>query len=341
MKNLLAENKFQLLSIATIFLLFMASLFVRDSELKADLSAEQEWVSAHILITNQVWDEGGGPSNYHFSPVYTYEGDGNKNIPCFGGVVDENGDQYYVSYPPLAFLFSYYSTKLLGGSSVYSLRAVSVILHFFCCLLLYLTFKKLQNQKGDFVSIAGLTAVALYLFSAGTLWMHSILFFSDMLVQLFIIWMLYLTVRIYKSEPSESKYFWIQLSLIVFLASYTEWLAVFLSFTLGIGFLISHFKTKKKKFRTAFLLIGISSVISVSTTIIQYSSIAGFEKFKNVSLNKYDERSGHQNAEVSAAGFNLENPDSFELLNKNLTRNFWMIENILAIVAIVFVLFLL
>jgi Dolichyl-phosphate-mannose-protein mannosyltransferase len=341
MKKLLADNKFHLLAIAIIFTLFICSIFVRDKELNADLSAEQEWITSHILITNHVWEEGGGPSNYHFSPVYTFDGAGNKGIHCLGGVQDEDGDQYYVSYPPFAFLFAYYSTKVLGGSNIYSIRAVGLILHFFCCLLLYLTFKKLHNKKGDFIAISGITVVLLYLFSAGTLWMHSILYFSDMLVQLFVIWTLYLAVKIFKSEKEKNKTLLLSIGIIVFLGCYTEWLAVFLAFTLGLTFLIFFFKSKKRMYLHAFLIVGFSAALSISTTVVQYSSIAGFDALKEVSMNKYDERSGHENAEISAAGFNTDNPEAFEFLINNLTRNFWMVEGVFVIVAIAFVLFLL
>ncbi|MFT4599977.1 MAG: hypothetical protein ACI857_000145 [Arenicella sp.] len=341
MKKWLGENKFHLLSIAAIFILFIASILVRDKELNTDISAEQEWITAHILITNQVWEEGGGPSKFKFSPVYTYKGAGNKKISAFGGVMDENGNQYYVSYPPFAFLFAYYSTKILGGSDVFNLRAVSLILHFFCCFLLYLVFKNLHHKQGDFVCIAGFVAVTLYLFSAGTLWMHSILYFSDMLVQIFVIWTLYLVIKLYKSETKNPKSLLISLAAITFLACYTEWLALFIAFILGIVFLIWYFKKKEKKFLHAFLLVGLTAALALFTTITQYSSIAGFQSFKEVSTNKYDQRSGHGDQKISAAGFNLENPDSFELLNDNITRNFWMVENLLPIVAILFVLFIL
>jgi len=341
MKKLLADNKLHLLAIAIIFTLFICSIFVRDKELSAELSAENEWITSHILITNHIWEEGGGPSNYHFSPVYTFEGAGNKRIHSLGGVQDEKGDQYYVSYPPLAFIFAYYSTQLFGGSDIYSIRAVGLILHFFCCLLLYLTFKKLHNKKGDFIAISGLTVVALYLFSAGTLWMHSILYFSDILVQLFVIWAIYLAVKLFKSEVDKNKALLITIGIIIFLGCYTEWLAVFLAFTLGITFLIFFFKSKKRKYLQAFLTVGFAAGLSVTTTILQYSSIAGFDSFKEVSLNKYDERSGHEEADISAAGYNLDNPESFTLLNKHLTRNFWMAEGVLVIVSILFVLFLL
>ena len=62
-----------------------------------------EWITAHTLLTCQIWEENGGPSAYNFNPVYTYPGEGNGHRDVLGGVAAKNGDVYYVSYPPFTF----------------------------------------------------------------------------------------------------------------------------------------------------------------------------------------------------------------------------------------------
>lgn len=340
MKTLISKHKFHLSAIGIIFLLFIFSLFIREKEVNAEMSAEQEWVTAHVLLTSQIWDEAGGPSEYNFNPVYTYSGKGNKGIPSLGGVQDENGDMFYVSYPPLAFIFGYYGTKLLGGPDVYSIRALGLILHFFCALFIYLIFKNLSTHKVDRMHFAGIFAAALYLLSAGTLWMHSILFFSDMLVQLFVILCLLTTIKLFQSEKLKNNGLLLSLGVITFLGCYTEWLAVFLALCIGVSFLIAYFIHKKKTFLMAFLIVGISASASVFTTIAQYSSIAGFDQFIEVSTSKYEQRSGYEDETITAAGYNVDNPEAFELLFSNIERNFLTAEIFLVIMAISFIVFL-
>jgi hypothetical protein len=340
MKAILANHKFHLGAIGIILSIFILSLVVRQKELNAELSAQQEWITAHVLLTNQIWEEGGGPSNFGFNPVYSYEGKGNKAIPSLGGLKDEKGDMYYVSYPPLAFIFSYYGTQLLGGSNVHSIRALGLILHFFCAFFIYLIFKNLSTKKNDRIHYSGLFAAALYLLSAGTLWMHSTLFFSDMLVQPFIILSLLYAIKIYQSKEGKSRGLIVSLGLLTFLACYTEWLSVFLAFFLGITFLLLFFILKRKSFLTSFFVISASSILSVITTILQYSSIAGFDKFLQVSTHKYEQRSGYEDEVVSAAGFNVENPDAYRLLFQNINQNFLTATILMGLLAAIFIVFL-
>ncbi|MEO9534011.1 MAG: hypothetical protein ABJG68_03365 [Crocinitomicaceae bacterium] len=340
MRAIVANHKFHLAAIGIIFSIFIYSLFIRQDELNSELSAEQEWITAHVLVTNQIWEEAGGPSAYGFNPVYTYAGQGNKGITSYGGVEDENGDLYYVSYPPLAFIFAYYGTSILGGPDLYSIRALGLIIHFFCAFFIYLIFKNLSVQKNDKIHFAGILASAFYLLSAGTLWMHSTLYFSDMLVQPFIILSLLYSIKLFQSEKLNQSSLLISIGVITFLGCYTEWLAVLLAFVLGITFLILFFTQKKKHFFKAFLIIGLSSILSVSLTVIQYSSIAGFDRFLKVSSQKYGERSGYEDAATTAAGYNIENPDAYQLLTDNIVRNFYTPLVYLLGLLVVFILFL-
>ena len=182
----LSSNKGHLASVLIVFTLFICSIFARQVQLRLPISSNMDWISAHTLMTCEIWDEAGGPQNFGFNPVYSYDGNGSKAIAAFGGVMDDKRDQYYVSYPPLAFIYAYYSTKLFGGPDIYSLKTSNLILHFFCTLVLLLIIRELSQTPRSQISIAALFVAFLYLFSTGTLWMHGILFFSDMLVQLFL-----------------------------------------------------------------------------------------------------------------------------------------------------------
>lgn len=337
MIKIFLQNKFHLSAILTVLILFVATLFIREENMKAELSADYEWLTAHVLVTTDIWYENGGPSAYGFNPVYTYSGAGSKKIGALGGVMDEKGDFFYTSYPPFVFIFAYYSTTLFGSPNVYNLRAISLIIHFFCAFLIYLIIRKLSNREEDHYPIAGVLGAFLYLFSAGTLWMHSLLYFSDMLVQLFLIWSIYLLVRFFKKDYKNETGFLIGFGIIIFLGCYTEWLAVFFAFISGITLLTLYFLNKQKRFIKGFLVVGFSSALAIGITITQYSSISGFENYKKVSLLKYSERSGHEIAELTPNNFNMESEDAFKMLRSNIDRNFSMAENLVGIFFIILI----
>lgn len=334
MKILLLDNKFHLSALAIVLAFFIGSIFLRSERLNQEINPRYEWITAHTLITHQAWNETGGPSAHHFSPLYTLDGKGNRYIHTLGGVQDEIGQMYYISYPPLSFLASYYACKLLGGHNEYNLRSFGLIIHFFCALFIYLLVKSLASKKGDYISISGLFGAFLYLFSSGTLWMHSVLFFADTFVQLFLILGIYLLIKIVKREFKSEKTILILTGLIFFAASYTEWLAVFASFIGGFGFLIAYFLSKDRLFLKVFILLGIVSALAVTLTIVQYSQIAGFEVYQKAAMSRFEIRSGHSLDVNINDGNNVSNPATYRMLVSNITRNFLMAINLIGIISI-------
>lgn len=331
MKKLL-EHKWHYLSLVVIFGLFLYSVQIRQEKLSLPHSIQHEWVTSHVLITCEIWDEAGGPQAYNFNPVYTYPGEGNKGLGNLGGVMDPaDGKQYYISYPPFAFICAYYATKLLGGPDISSIRAFGLILHLLCALLIYLIFVKLRKSKKDSISIAGLTASVLYLFSTGFLWGHSIIYFADILVQPLIILALLFTVRLIKQDYKNELMFLIAFGVIIFIGTYTEWLGLFFSFITGITFLVFYFVQKKKVFLKSFLIVGFSASLALSITLIQYVSISGWETLNEVASMKFEERSGNQEKIYGLEIYNWENPKSLEFMEIFLNRNFLMVINMFGI----------
>ena len=335
----LKQNKYHFLAGLVILLLFLLSVHLRRDNLALPLSRHHEWITAHTLITCQVWQENGGPSAYHFSPVYTFPGEGNNGRTMLGGVVDEKGDVYYVSYPPFAFLFAYYATQVLGGPDVDSIRQLNLAIHLLCSIFIYLLAVTLAStDKKHQFSIAGICAAFLYLFSAGNLWIHGNLYFADMMVQLFVIAGLYFSVRFFKKEYLNER---VQLSIlffVFFLAAYTEWLGLFLAFFTGIGFLLAWLMAREKRFIKAFITVGTAAALALVLTVWQYSSIAGWDNLKKVSVAKYEERSGHESAELSPNKFNLENDAALNFLVDKVDEGYKMAENFVGIFLVLFLL---
>lgn len=329
------RNKYHLAGISLVILLFVVSVSVRKENLSVPLSRHHEWITAHTLITCEIWDQNGGPGAYHFSPVYTYPGEGNQKRRMLGGITDEKGDVYYVSYPPFAFLFAYYVTHLFGEPDTDSIRAVSLAIHLLCAIFIYLIATTLLPEvKKNYFSMSGLTGAFLYLFSTGNLWIHANLYFSDMLLQLFMISGIYFTILLVRERFKNTKLILAIIFILFFLATYTEWLGLFLSFFTGLIFLMIWFIKREPKFLAGFITIGLASLLALSLTLMQYSSIAGWDKFKEVSTSKYQERSGHESEENSPAQFNLENDEAYDFMIGRIDRNYLMAENFAGIFGI-------
>jgi hypothetical protein len=332
--NYLHTHKGHLASILVVFLLFIGSIYARQDRLALPISPNGDWITAHTLITCEIWDEAGGPQAFNFNPVYTYPGGGSKAIAAFGGVMDEKRDQYYVSYPPLAFIYAYYATQLFGGPDVYSLRTSNLILHFFCTLLLYLIVRKLSGVPPDSISFGALFAAFLYLFSAGMLWMHGMIYFSDMLVQLFLMTSIFLFIRLLQNDYKKEWSLIVLIAISTFLGCYTEWLALFWAFFSGLFLLILYFKKKKKIYLKTFFAIGITAALTLGFTIYQYSSIAGFDKLKESSLAKYEERSGFAEEIPGLMQFTIRDWESWQYMFGFFKVNYVMLLQFVVILVI-------
>jgi 4-amino-4-deoxy-L-arabinose transferase-like glycosyltransferase len=298
-----------LINAGLLVLLFALSVSVRWENLNRPFGAHHEWLTAHTLITLEVWDER-GISNCHWSPIYSYSNAGDVNVGGLGGITDSKGDAYYVSYPPLGFYAPYFFMQLTGGDvTIKKMTAFSLGVHFvaafFIWLLMYVIYNK--NPREEFFRPAFI-ACAIYLFSAATLWFHSNIYFVDMLVQLFWIVEVYLLVRIVKN-PS-NKWLWLWIGVLNFAAVYTEWIGVFIAAIAFITTVILFWKQRK------FLvpaIIAVTTVLPIAMTIYSYSSIEGFETLKQVSMAKYEFRSGH-NVEDTSHG--IQSGEAFKTFNK-------------------------
>lgn len=308
MKHFIYQNKYHLLGLFLIIIMFFLSYIIRQDNLSVPMSRHHELITSHTLITCQIWDEAGGPSNFHFAPVYTYPGKGNRERNFLGGIVDDKGDAYYVANPPFAFLFAYYAMQILGGPDEVNIRTLNLLIHLFCVIFIYLiTVLLLPKMVAHQVSMGGLMAANLYLFSTGNLWAHGNLYFADILMQPILIFTSWLIIYLINKKRDLKIVHYTILGVVFFIAVYTEWLGLFFALIVGLVAFIVWVVNRKKKFLFGFIVITCAALISVTTTIVQYSSIDGFSSYKNVYLNKYTEPNGHDIQDKSTAKFNLEN----------------------------------
>lgn len=336
----LTQFKYNSIGLTIVSILFFLSVLVRQPNYSTPLQAD-EWITAHTLVTAEIWDENGGPSAYGFNPIYNYPGEGSAYRSALGGVVAENGEVFYVSYPPFTFIFYYYASQLFGGPSVQSIRIISLFIHFITSILIFFFVQKISRRKQDNTfNYGGLIAAGLYLFARGNLWFHGNLFFADTLVQPLVIGSLLIALHYYKADYKREKITLIGLFMLFFLATYTEWLGLLSAFVTGLYFLIIAIIKKEKHYLKPFFTIAIASSLALGITVAQYSTIDGWESLKNTTTTKYAERSGYDNEQDSGKEFNIHRSDSFSFLIKNFDNNYKRIENYLGFTAGIFVLLL-
>lgn len=337
--NWLNKNKYDLIGISIILLLFFISIQVRKENLKAPLGRNHEWITAHSLITTEIWGKNGGPSNYGFSPVYSYQDIGSTNRRLLGGVSAANGDVYYTSYPPFAFIYLYYSSQFTGGPTAFSARFASLTIHLISAILIFFLIGALRPEPDKkTLNFAGIIAAGLYLFAQGNLWFHGNLYFSDMVVQPFFIGGLLLTVRYLRLQYKNEKLILLLFFITFFLGTYTEWISLFSAFITGLLFLGIAIAKKQKKYLRPFFVIAIASSTALILTVYQYASIDGWESLKATSEKKYNQRSGHSEAADVDPNFSIHNGESFTLLKETFDSFYKSTENYIAIAFIVLVL---
>ena len=208
--NDIKKNRYKLIIQGiTLIVIFLFSVQLRSFNLNKPIGRHHEWITAHTLMTLQIWERGGGPEHFHFSPVYTYEEQGNKKIGILGGVEDGKGNFYYVSYPSFGFLVPYYSIKIFGaGFSVLSIQVFGLVLHFIIATVLFILIHLVLNKRiGAEFCFSAWIGYLLYVFSGGNLWFHSNVYFVDVLMQLFFVLLLLLFIIIYKKKASINNYF--------------------------------------------------------------------------------------------------------------------------------------
>ena len=267
-----------------ILLLFVSSVLIRVPNIDRPLSVRYEWVTAHTLVTLGIWMEE-GILEHKFNPIYTFSNPNDHFIKCpISGVSDQQGNYYYVSYPPFSFILPFLVFKLSGLSmSPLNLQIFNILLHLICSIIIFLIIRRVyDDKKSNYAAVAG---TSVYIFATPNLWYHTNVYFADILVQLFFLTTIYLYL-ICSSNNKASNTNLVLFFLSLLLAIYTEWLGFLLS---AVLFIHTFFFAQNRKLA---LIIASSSVIGALTIFLQYSSIAGIEEYIVTLLDRYSERSG-------------------------------------------------
>lgn len=319
MKAFFVKNKL-LINIFIIALLFALSIIVRVNNLKAPMGRHHEWLTGHVLTTLSIFEKN-GISQHYFSPVWRFNNKTDLQMISDQPFKDKRGYNYYTSYPPFCFILPYLAFKLtFTDVSVTGIRVFGLINHFFCALLILLIINRIFNKslRSDFF-LPSIIGFALYLFASGNLWFHANVYFADMLVHLFVLWGLYLFIGILEDPEKNKKIKMTLLFTTTFLGVYTEWIALFVAFFMGVFLLFKCFK--KRAYLKYILILALSATLPIGIAITQYSQIAGFELLKEQSVSKYKSRSGYDKNSADG-GFTIDRPISKARISGHYETNF-------------------
>lgn len=258
------------------------------------LSKHHEFITAISLQVINIWQMETA-AKYHFDPVLNYPGRANKYIDKFasttGKMIDSEGNYYYVSHPPFAYILPYLVFKLFKiKATVIAIEIFNLAINFISASLIYLIICTLQFRK-PFKKLdwSGLCGFSLYLFSAGVLWFQCNTYMSDTLVHLFFVFSVYCLLQIILNKQTSGKFlFYYTVSLCMMI--YTSWLGIFFAFTV---FLYSLIKLRKERvYLVLNLLTLLLSMIMVGLIVYQYSSINGFANYISQMKDRLHVRSG-------------------------------------------------
>jgi hypothetical protein len=293
------QNTFTTLAI--LLLVFALSVMVRMPNIDRPLSKHHEFVTSISLRVLQIW-YAEGAAKYRYSPVMNYPGETNKYInnhaSTTGTMIDREGNYYYVSHPPFAYIMPYFFHKVLHIKPTnLSLQVFHLVVNFVSALFIYLIVCLLGQQK-PFAKlyISGLVGFAVYLFNPGVLWFQTNTYMSDMLVHLFFILGVYTMLKLLIRKRFFSPKYLVYYSLFLFLMIYTSWLGLFFAFSV---FLYSLIKLRNEKVFLPLIFITIGTTFfSLWLIMKQYGSIAGTDAFLIQMLDRAGERSS-----VAGEGF--------------------------------------
>ncbi|MCX8007492.1 MAG: hypothetical protein N3B11_05180 [Coriobacteriia bacterium] len=292
--------------------LFAASVWVRLPNMGRPLGEGHEWLTSTVARNLEIWERDGA-LKHRFLPIFTYPGAANRYINNQGSDhMDAQGNYYYTSYGPFAYIAPYLALKALGQPvTVIGIQRFNLAVHLATAVLLFLVVVEVTRPRRPVEYAPALFAYALYTFTTATLWLHSNVYMSDMFVQPLWVLCILLVFR-YADAPGVGWRKPAAIAAAIALAVWTEWLGVFFAATLA-GYAVAHWR--RKAVRRLFAASIAGGIGGVALYVGHYSLIDGLAGLWKASYAKYAIRSG-----VSAtSNFPIDNPISWQRIGWHYT----------------------
>ena len=251
------------LSIASIFILFIISFWLREPHLTNKLDAADA-ASLQVLTTLDIWNQS-SITEYSFLPVQSYQHDGDVKIHYYQRLNDRKHNNYYVSYPPFCFILPYAVHQIGFPINRLLIVYLNIILHFIACIYLYLLLKSFLKVKSFSFQI--ISSLLFFIMIPVMIYSYSRMYFAETLS--LTLWIASL-FHLFKALNSTNNFKFHLSFFMLFLAllTYTEWISVFFYFGLAI---FLHFSRsidliKRKKNHFCSINFNCSSIITLCNT---------------------------------------------------------------------------
>lgn len=264
-----------------VFFIFLFSVSLRIPFLGQKLEGfgHQEWLAGHTLIILKLWKKQ-GIAYHHYGLPYTFYRNADKYIPFIQGVIDDKGNGYYISYPPLAFYLLYGIMVIFSISpNEFFLQIATLCIQWITGLLLYKLIK-----KWNFSHNAALLTASTYFLLPITLRYHTQAYFCDIIAQIGIVLTLILYEDYLRKDTFSNA---LMLGFTLFLLTFTEWIGIFLTLSL----IIHHLWAKRKiRYGLHYLLWIFFISLSIFFTLWIYAHIAGWNALADALIYKVNQR---------------------------------------------------
>ena len=262
-----------------------------------------------MLTTLKVWDEK-GIDDYHAAPVQTWP-DAKKFNHYYKRLEDKEGNNYYISHPPFAFIANYGVLKTFGlPINQASLQWILIFMFLTEAILLAWIVSRLSKQSNTRnLHLTILAVLALYLLNPVNLYAHSQHNFSEIWGQFFLIttlaaWTLYLqSDRVLIAR--------ILLFISAAMLAATDWMGL----TFVAALIVVYFRQMKKPhIRYGIIVVSISVILASAAVFIQYVSVSGLNDFHRALGIRFLERSGFFGSQYTDMGYDVLNPQTWVML---------------------------
>lgn len=241
------------------------------------------------LTTIENWDAE-GITNHNFNLIHSWNNPGDLGVHYYERVMNKEGRNYFVSYPPFSTILIYPFIKLFP-SDFYPLayKLFGVLVHILTFLSLLVLFKKIGLKHQLF-------RATLFLLFPASIVLSGMYYPEQLILLLIVVFVLLLT--------SKSRI--IGLCLVSILLVYTDWLGCVI---IGLSPVIYLFKRSVLSFKQLISIV-IGGLFGGFLLVYQYSTINGWEGLVKGLKIRYIERAGLFPEVYSDQGVNLFSTNS-------------------------------
>jgi len=275
-------------AVITITVLFLISVVCRIPFLTRPLDAH-DWLTVHSLLTISIWNSVGLQQS-HYSLPETYPNRADKFVSGTSGMFDGEGNFYFISFPPLAFLLAFGVLKgfRLPAHAIW-LKFINLALLLPAAILLYLILERVctAEDRGTARRVAVL-ATALFLFNRAVLLSLGNLYFP---ITLFVpIWIMTVYFYCAAQDATNRRVNLALFGTMSFLACYCDWLGMAAAVTF---FLWSVARRVRRPIDIWLAGLSVASAAAaVLLVFVEYSSIRGPNAFLKALAGRFISRGG-------------------------------------------------